>query len=84
MTAQAVIARWPAMMSRKTAVEYCDVSDAAFEREIAAGRIPEGTMFGGKPHWRKDVLDKALAIVAGEMTLDHIARFEERRRGKAA
>lgn len=85
MTAQAVIARWPAMMRRQTAVEYLDVSDAAFEREIAAGRLPDGIMFGGKPHWRKDVLDKALAVIAGEMPVDaHIARFEERRRGKAA
>ncbi|WP_324695422.1 hypothetical protein [Novosphingobium sp. RL4] len=78
------IARWPAMMGRKTAMEYLDVGETAFEREIAAGRIPEGIMFGGKPHWRRDALDKALAVISGEMVTDHIARFEERRRGKAA
>ncbi|WP_185999972.1 hypothetical protein [Novosphingobium lindaniclasticum] len=65
-------------------MEYLDVGETAFEREIAAGRIPEGIMFGGKPHWRRDALDKALAIISGELVTDHIARFEERRRGKAA
>ena len=77
-------ARWPAMMTRKTAMEYLDLSDAAFEREIAAGRIPAGVLFGGRPHWRKDAIDKALAIIAGEATTAHLSRFEERRRGKAA
>jgi LPS sulfotransferase NodH len=76
--------RWPALMTRKTAVEYLDVSEAAFEREIAAGRIPDGVMFGSKPHWRKDALDKALAMIAGEVTPSYMARFEERHRGKAA
>lgn len=77
-------ARWPGMMSRKTAVEYLDVSDAAFEREIAAGRIPEAIQFGGRPHWRKEALDKAMAIISGEVVKDHLIRFEERHRGKAA
>jgi len=77
-------ARWPAMMSRKTAIEYLDVGEAGFEREIAAGRLPPGTIFGGRPHWRKDALDRALAVLSGEVTTDHLARFEERRRGKAA
>lgn len=79
-----MIARWPAMMSRKTAIEYLDVGEAGFEREVAAGRIPPGTLFGGRPHWRKDAIDKALAAISGEITMEHIARFEERRRGKAA
>lgn len=77
-------ARWPAMMTRKTAMEYLDLGEAAFEREIAAGRIPDGIMFGGRPHWRKDAIDKALAVISGEATNAHLARFEERRRGKKA
>jgi LPS sulfotransferase NodH len=85
MTAQNVIARWPAMMARKTAVEYLDVSDAAFEREIAAGRLPEGIMFGGRPHWRKDVLDKAIAVVTGELPADDfVTRFYEKYSDQAA
>ncbi|WP_159975781.1 MULTISPECIES: hypothetical protein [unclassified Novosphingobium] len=79
-----VSARWPAMMSRKTAMEYLDIGEVAFEREVASGRIPVGISFGGRPHWRRDALDKALAILSGEIAVDHIARFEERRRGKAA
>lgn len=85
MTAQAVIARWPAMMARKTAVEYLDISEAAFEREIAAGRLPDGVLFGGKPHWRKDVLDKALAVITGETPPDDfVARFYEKYSDQAA
>lgn len=29
----------PRMMKRKTAAQYCDLSEAAFEREIIAGRL---------------------------------------------
>jgi hypothetical protein len=75
---------WPGMMSRKTAIAYLDVSEAEFDREIAAGRLPEGVTFGGKPHWRKDTLDRALAVIAGEVTTAHIEAFEERRRAKRA
>jgi hypothetical protein len=39
---------WPAMMKRKTAAAYCDMSEAAFEREILAGRLPGGVTFGGR------------------------------------
>lgn len=82
MTAQA---RWPAMMSRKTAVEYLDVSEAAFEREIASGRLPDGILFGGRTHWRKDVLDKALAVISGEMESDdYLTRFYEKYSDQAA
>lgn len=57
---------WPAMMKRRTAALYCDMSEAAFEREIVAGRLPAGIMFGGREHWRKDALDKAFDRLAGE------------------
>lgn len=60
------IARWPAMMKRKTAAEYCDMSEAAFEREIIAGRLPSGVMFGGREHWRKESLDAAFSRLAGD------------------
>jgi len=77
-------ARWPSMMKRATAAEYCDMSEAAFEREIAAGRIPTGVSFGGRIHWRKEAIDKALDRVSGEVVDDAEAKFWERRRGKAA
>lgn len=40
--------RWPAMMKRKTAAEYADLSEAAFVREVAAGRLPPAIIFGGR------------------------------------
>jgi hypothetical protein len=58
------IARWPAMMKRKTAAEYCDMSEAAFEREIITGRLPAGIMFGNREHWSKEALDGAFARLA--------------------
>lgn len=58
-------ARWPATMKRKTAAEYLDMSEAAFEREIVAGRLPAGIMFGGREHWRKDAIDAALDRLSG-------------------
>ncbi len=58
--------RWPQMMKRATAAEYVDMTEPAFEREIAKGRLPAGVMFGGKLHWHKTALDRSLAIIAGE------------------
>ena len=56
-------ARWPAMMRKRTAAEYADLSEAAFVREVAAGRLPPAIMFGGREHWRKDAIDKALDLL---------------------
>lgn len=75
---------WPAMMVRKTAMAYLDLSEVAFEKEIAAGRIPDGVMFGGRPHWYKAALDSALAVIAGEYVPEHIRRFEARHGNQAA
>lgn len=60
-----VSARWPAMMKRATAASYCDMSEAAFEREIIAGRLPSGVMFGAREHWRKEALDAAFERISG-------------------
>jgi len=75
---------WPMMLSKKTALAYLDISEAAFAREIAAGRLPDAVMFGGREHWYKDALDKALALIAGEVEADHDAEFWKRFGGKAA
>lgn len=56
---------WPAMMLRKTAAAYCDMSEAAFEREVASGTLPMPVIFGGKPHWHRDQIDQHLADIAG-------------------
>lgn len=75
-------ARWPAMMKRGTAAEYVDMSEGAFVREVLAGRLPCGVHLGGREHWHKDALDRALAVIAGERTADYRQRFQAR--GKAA
>lgn len=59
-------ARWPGMMKRRTAAEYCDMSEATFVREVLAGRLPIGVMLGGREHWSKDALDKTFAKLSGD------------------
>lgn len=51
---------WPALMRRKTAATYLDMSEAAFEREVLAGRLPQPEIWGGRDHWRKDAIDAAI------------------------
>ncbi|GFM29226.1 hypothetical protein [Novosphingobium sp. PY1] len=67
--------RWPAMMKRKTAAEYCDMTEAAFEREIIAGRLPAGIMFGGREHWRKSALDAAFERLTGDVMPEYRRRL---------
>lgn len=62
-----LVARWPAIMKRRTAAEYLDMSIPSFEKEIAAGRLPSGVIVGGCQHWHKEALDKALARIAGDL-----------------
>ena len=56
---------WPHAMRRKTAAAYLDMSEAAFLREVNAGRLPCAIMLGGREHWRKDALDRAIEMLAG-------------------
>jgi|APMI01.1.fsa_nt_gi hypothetical protein len=71
--------RWPALMKRKTAAEYLDMSEAAFEREVAGGRLPTSIMVGGREHWRKDALDSAIARLSGDVEMaPHLKRFYEK------
>ena len=56
---------WPAMMLRKTAAAYCDLSEAAFDREVSDGRLPSPVVFGGKLHWRRTAIDTALDRLTG-------------------
>ena len=75
MTAQ----RWPRMMRRKTVAEYLDMSEAAFEREIVAGRLPAGVMLGGREHWRQDAIDAALdRLNGGADEPDYLKEWREK------
>lgn len=73
---------WPRMMKRGTAAQYCDLSEAAFVREVMLGRLPGSVMFGGREHWDRNAIDKALDLIAG----NRAAKYEEDfwNRGKAA
>ena len=75
-------ARWPAMMKRQTAASYCDLSEAAFEREVAGGRLPPPVTLGGRDHWSKAAMDRALSLISGEGMSDAERRFWNR--GQAA
>ena len=57
---------WPAAMKRATAAAYCDLSEAAFEREVMAGRMPSPVHLGGREHWRREAIDAALARLCGD------------------
>lgn len=60
----------PQMMKRKTAAQYCDMSEAAFEREVIAGRLPQPVILGGRDHWHRPSIDKALSHLAGDWSAD--------------
>lgn len=61
--------RWPRMMKRKTAAEYVDLSESAFEGEVMAGRLPQPVALGKRDHWDRMALDRALAMLTGEEEL---------------
>ncbi len=76
---------WPRMMKRPTAAAYCDLSVAAFEREIATGRLPAPVVLGGREHWCKNALDRALDQLTGvEQVPDYRKKLMERYGPQAA
>lgn len=56
----------PRMLLQREAARYCGLSVPAFEREIAAGRLPLPVMLGKKEHWCIKALDKALDALTGQ------------------
>lgn len=58
-------ARWPRLMKQTSAAEYCDMTVPAFEREVLAGRLPVARLVGGKDHWDRTALDKAIDAIMG-------------------
>ena len=62
MTAPAL---WPRVMKRATAAAYCDMSESAFEKEVLMGRFPASVKIGGREHWCRKALDKALDHITG-------------------
>ncbi len=70
MSAKAALPNWPASMRQDTAARYCDLTIPQFEREVADGRLPLPFELGGRDHWTKTGLDKALAVLTGEADND--------------
>jgi len=80
-----VTARWPAMMRRRTASEYLELSEAAFEREVVAGRLPAAIVLGGRDHWSKDAIDAAINHLTGSgQGVPDYRRKTQERYGQAA
>jgi hypothetical protein len=61
---------WPRMMKRATAAAFCDLSEAEFEREVAAGRLPMPVKFGSADHWSQQHLEDAVQRLTGEVAND--------------
>lgn len=61
---------WPAMMLRKTAMAYCDMSEAAFLREVATGIFPEPVKIGVRDYWSRKELDKAIDRLFGNFEIE--------------
>ena len=76
--------RWPRLMKRKTAAEYCDLSEPAFEREVLAGRLPCGITLGNRDHWDKNALDAAISRLTGNDNEPSYRRELRERYGEAA
>lgn len=67
---------WPQAMKRKTAAAYCEIGIAAFEAAIEKGVLPASFMLGGREHWHKPSLDKALERLAGWSERDEMPDYE--------
>ena len=61
---------WPRMMKRATAAAFCDLSEAEFDREVAAGRLPIPVKLGRADHWSHQHLVDALAKIEGAVAND--------------
>jgi hypothetical protein len=71
-------------MKLANAAAYCDLTPAAFEREVFAGRLPVGTAIGGKEHWDRKALDHAIDALMGNASEPEWERKLRERYGEAA
>lgn len=75
---------WPMMLKRSTAAAYLDLSEAAFEREVAAGRLPMPVQLGKRDHWNRVAIDEAVARLNGPADAPDWRQRARARYGKAA
>lgn len=71
-------ARWPRLLKLKAAAEYCDMTPAAFEGEVMGGRFPAAVLVGGREHWDRKALDRAIDNLVGEVRNDYHAKLRAR------
>lgn len=76
--------RWPRLMKLANAAAYCDMTVGAFEREVLAGRLPAARVIGGKDHWDKAAIDRAIDILMGNSDTPDYRRKLRERYGEAA
>src|SRR3546814_14487305 len=57
---------WPAMMLRKTAMAYCDMSEVAFLREVATGVFPNQIKVGARLYWSRNQHDAEIDQAFGK------------------
>lgn len=84
MASRPALPHWPAAMKRTTAAAYCDLSEAAFERAVLTGQLPQPVNLAGREHWRKDAIDAALAHLSGDDVVAPYRRKLRDKYGKAA
>lgn len=75
---------WPLMMKRATAAAYLDLSERAFEREVATGRLPIPVKLGNREHWNRLAIDEAIAHLNGPADAPDWRQRARQRYGKAA
>lgn len=75
-----VLPDWPQAMRRKLAAQYVDLSEAAFEREVYAGRLPFPVIMDKKERWIRSSLDRALEFLSQDHDLvpEYQRKFMER------
>jgi predicted DNA-binding transcriptional regulator AlpA len=59
--------RWPALMSREIAAEYCCIAPSTFDDWVRKGDLPRPLR--GKKRWSKNSIDRALAVLDGTSSL---------------
>lgn len=57
----------PRMMTRTRAAHWCDLSEAEFEREVLAGKLPMPVKLGARDHWSRKDLDEYLDRLTGDV-----------------
>lgn len=55
---------WPQAMGIKKACEYLDIGETKFREMLKVGDLPEEFPLGGRPHWHRAELDKAIKTLS--------------------